>query len=126
MNTQTGETMALAPQIAEKNGKKTSKGMPAAVRVILCILLSLILLITAVAGAAITTVKLTVTEENIEKLLDDTDYMTIPLVFDGIGSNLYEIFFVAFANPKTEPTDVYKLAEDTEKYNAALEKTNAL
>ena len=111
MNTQTEEAVVTEqPQVAEKAVKK---GMPAAVRVILCILLSVVLIADVFAIAASTAVRAIATEDNIEKLLDNTDYMTIPLTIDNIQSNLYEMFFIAFANDSTEKVDIYKLADET-------------
>lgn len=111
MNTQTEEAVVTEqPQVA---GKAVKKGMPAAVRAILCILLSVVLIADVFAIAATTAVRAVATEDNIEKLLDNTDYMTIPLTIDNIQSNLYEMFFIAFANASTEKVDIYKLAEET-------------
>lgn len=111
MNTQIEEAVVTEqPQAAEK---PVRKGMPAAVCVILCIFLSVLLIADIFAIAAATAVRTIVTEEKIEKLLDNTDYMTIPLTIDNIQSNLYEMFFLAFANSSTEKVDIYKLAEET-------------
>ncbi|MBQ5319522.1 MAG: hypothetical protein J6K17_10535 [Oscillospiraceae bacterium] len=112
MNIQTEENIAIEQQPAAST--KTNKSMPAAVRVILCILLSTLFLVTVVASSAIVVVKKVITRENIEKILDNTDYMTIPLEIDNIQSNLYEMFFIAFANNSTKKVDIYELAEDTE------------
>ncbi len=117
MNTQTEEIKAAeAVQPAENTAKpeKKKKGLPAAIRAIFCFLLSVILAASIILTAASAIVRITVTEKNIDKLLDSTEYMTIPITVDNIQSNLYEIFFIAFANSSTEPVDVYKLAEETE------------
>lgn len=113
MNTQIEEAVVTEqPQIAAE--KAVKKRMPAAVCVILCILLSAVLIADIFAIAAATAVRAVVTEEKIEQLLDNTDYMTIPLTIDNIQSNLYEMFFLAFANASTEKVDIYKLAKETE------------
>ena len=112
MNTIIEET-AVTEQPQTANAELKKKAMPAAVRVILCILLSVLLIAGVAAIAAATTVRMNVTEEKIEKLLDNTDYMTIPLTVDNIQTNLYEMFFIAFANSSTNIVDVYKLAEET-------------
>lgn len=112
MNTQIEEAVVTEqPQAAIE--KAVKKGMPAAVRVILCILLSAVLIADIFTIAAATAVRAVATEDNIEKLLDNTDYMAIPLTIDNIQSNLYEMFFLAFANASTEKVDIYKLAEET-------------
>lgn len=111
MNTQIEEAVVTEQtQVAEKAEKS---GMPAAVRIILCILLSVVLIADMAVVAAITTVNTNVTEEKIEKIIDNTDYMTIPLTIDNIQSNLYEMFFIAFANGSTASVDIYALAEET-------------
>ncbi|MBQ3162150.1 MAG: hypothetical protein IJC04_08500 [Oscillospiraceae bacterium] len=119
MNTQIEETVvnelpqASAAETVHTNAQPAKKKMPAAVRFILCILLAVLLIADVIAIAAVTTVRTVVTEKNIEKLIDYTDYMTIPLTIDNIQSNLYEMFFIAFANSETDIVDIYKLAEDT-------------
>lgn len=117
MNTQTEEIKAVeALQPAENTAKpeKKKRGLPAAIRAIFCFLLSVILAASIILTAVSAIVRVTVTEKNIDKLLDSTEYMTIPITVDNIQSNLYEIFFIAFANGSTEPVDIYRLAEETE------------
>lgn len=113
MNAQIEEVAVNEQQhtAAPTSGKKR---MPAAVRVILCILLAILLFVDAALIAVTTAVRYNATEEKIEELLADTDYMAIPITFDGIKSNVYEIFFFAFANKSTESVDVYELAKDTD------------
>ncbi len=119
MNTQIEEAaaneqpQALIAETTLADKQPAKKKMPAAVRIILCILLSVLLIADVIAIAAATTIRTVVTEKNIEKLLDSTDYMTIPLTIDNIQSNLYEMFFIAFANSSTNTVDIYKLAEET-------------
>ncbi len=117
MNTQTEENkVAETQQPIENtaNSARKKKAVPTAAKVILCILLSVILAVSVILTAASVIVRVTVTEKNIDKLLDNTDYMTIPITIDNIQSNLYEMFFIAFANSSTEHVDIYKLAEETE------------
>ena len=113
MNTQIEETVATE-QPAPITDKLKKKGMPAAVRVIFCILLALLLIADTALLTVTTAVRLTVTKDNIEKIVDNTDYMTIPLTVDNIRTNLYEMFFIAFANSSTNPVDIYALAEETD------------
>ncbi|MBQ7980085.1 MAG: hypothetical protein IJ305_00590 [Oscillospiraceae bacterium] len=113
MNAQIEEAVVTEqPQTVAAEQK--NKGMPAAVRVILCILFSVLLVADAVLIAVTTTVRTVATKDNIEKILDNTDYMTIPLNIDNIQSNLYEMFFIAFANSSTNTVDIYALAEETD------------
>lgn len=113
MNAQIEEAaITEQPQISAE--KPIKKSMPAAVRIILCILLSVLLITDAVVITVTTTVRTVVTKENIEKIINNTDYMTIPLTIDNIQSNLYEIFFIAFANSSTDTVDIYALAEETD------------
>ena len=113
MNAQIEEISAneqTSPAVSSQQKKAT----PLAVRIALCILLSVLLLADVVLIAADVTVRTFVTEDNIEKILDNTDYMTIPLTIDNVQSNLYEMFFFAFANASTDTVDIYKLAEETD------------
>lgn len=112
LNTQIEETI-----IAEQPNKAVTKPVKkriSAGRVILCILLSVILFADIIVISAVTTVRTVVTKENISELLENTDYMTIPLKIDDVQSNLYEMFFFAFARMSTGNVDIYELAEDTE------------
>lgn len=112
LNTQIEETI-----IAEQPNKAVTKPVKkriSAGRVILCILLSVILFADIIVISALTTVRTVVTKENISELLENTDYMTIPLKIDDVQSNLYEMFFFAFARMSTGNVDIYELAEDTE------------
>ena len=111
MNTQIEETAAIGQ--AQPAAEPVKKGMPAAVRAVLCILLSVLLIADVVVIASSLTVRTAVTEDNIEEVLDNTDYMTIPLTIDNIQSNLYEMFFIAFANNSTDTVDIYALADET-------------
>ena len=111
MNTQTEEITAVETQQVAAPKKKN---MPSAVRAIICLLLSLFLAVMIIVTAVSAIVRVTVTEKNIDKILSNTDYMTIPLTIDNIQSNLYEMFFIAFANSSTKPVDIYKLAEETD------------
>ncbi len=117
MNTQIENTVVTEqPQTENAEYAVTiqkKKSMPAAVRIILCILLSVLLIADVILIAAAVTVRTAVTEKNIERILDNTDYMTIPLTIDNIQSNLYEMFFIAFANSSTDTVDIYGLAEET-------------
>ncbi len=109
---------AVSEQIHVATEKQTTEnkykhGMPAAVRVIMCILLSLLLIADVVIITAVMTIRTFVTEENIEAIVANTDYMTIPITAENIQSNIYEILIQAFAGEKTSTVDLYKLAEDT-------------
>lgn len=108
------EEVAVKEQQHTAAPAPVKKGMPAAVRIILCILLAILLFVDAAVIAVTTAVRYNVTEDKIQELLVDTDYMTIPITFDGIKSNVYEIFFFAFANRSTESVDIYELAKDTD------------
>lgn len=111
---------AQIEEVAERNvqqlttAENKKKTMPMAVRITLCILLSVLLIADAAVIAVTTAVRVNVTEEKIGKVIDNTDYMTIPLTIDNIQSNLYEMFFIAFANSSTNAVDIYALAEETD------------
>lgn len=111
MNTQIEEA-AATEQLQTVENKK--QGMPAALRIFLCILLSLLLIADVVVIAAATAVRMNSTKDKIEEIIDNTDYMTIPLTIDNVQSNLYEMFLFAFANSSTDYVDIYGLAEETE------------
>ncbi len=118
-------TQIEAPVSTEQSNPNTAsvkKRMPVAVRIILCILLSVVLLADVIALAAVVTVRTVVTEDNITKIIDNTDYMTLPLTIDNIQSNLYEMFFIAFANNSTDKVDIYELVEDTDFEEFIAEK----
>ncbi len=89
----------------------TAGGRISAVRVVLCAVLSLLLLADVTVLSAVVGVKSVFTRENVRQLVRDSDYMTLPLNFDGVDTNLYEMLFFAFANKSSDTVDVYTLAE---------------
>lgn len=111
MNTQIEEAAANEMIQAVENKKQ---GMPAALRIFLCILLSLLLIADVAVIAVTTAVRMNATKDKIEEIIDNTDYMTIPLTIDNVQSNLYEMFLFAFANSSTDYVDIYGLAEETD------------
>ncbi|MBP1549037.1 MAG: hypothetical protein J6A05_03435 [Oscillospiraceae bacterium] len=112
MNTQIEEAAANEQLPVDVENKK--QGMPAALRIFLCILLSLLLIADIAVIAATTAVRMNSTKDKIEEIIDNTDYMTIPLTIDNVQSNLYEMFLFAFANSSTDYVDIYGLAEETD------------